>query len=303
MRPARKLKVQRVKLLASDDTFKYRFGFLSSSGRLYFDGDLVDLSNKRDLTFDGVPTVIERYIRKEVDYYEREGQRIEKDEYDSTVKQLKKDGGYDDYDDYATWSDLEKEYEFKKYVQNVKPVYKDVIEDVECEIEMDDTFILETGDKYIVSDYFLGKTSPICTFNSHSFMVDTFRQLALEAGLTDSEKSGKTYHIPNHSGLRYAKINGNYIFSKSKFDTSDKTKFRGTYERCIELKDSLERDIKDIVDLQLRAMDDKLNISPVEIIAELRSISATVSQIDYKVKSGDEHRQAMRKINNLLERM
>lgn len=296
------IKVQKVKPSYKLDEFLYRVVFENYySDELYIiDGEEVVLPPKAKLTFVELPEI---YSTKKINYISHytssTGDTVSVEAYTNYCKELKETGGY--YD--GEWSNIDTEYQFKKYTQSMTANYETKVEKTIANLVVSGVYLLDTGDDYIVSDFFLNDTSPLCRFNIHKFGIDTFTRLMTDAGYTPNELgTSKSYHIPNHSGLRFAKINQAYVFG-TKFETKADSKFTGTLEQCIEKKEAYKKEIEQLVNTRLRANDGALNISNNDIIDAIDRIARYADDVKYMKGSAIDMRNLKAEIKKLRDRL
>lgn len=291
--------VQKIKVNPEDDKFYYRVKFDSYSTAMYLiNGEETKIEGSSTVVFDEIPQIQNIFKRRVVKHYLKDEIVVPVEEYDEILSDLKRLGGYDS--DNGCWSNIDYEYQYKKYIQDLKPEYTDVFEYRDVSLEVSDTFIIDTRDKYITSDCFLNKTKPFCRLNIPLYYKELFLSLAKEHCLEESEKPGMTYFLPTHSGLRFAKICGSYRFNE-KFDSNDRTTFAGTYEQCVEKKESIRANVTDIFETAIRAYKGKLNMSSSEILDKLQQIKVSIDGLSVKMSSQSQYNNLKRQVESLIK--
>lgn len=273
------IKVQKIKPTYKSEKIVYRAMFDNYSDELYIiDGEEVIVPSKAKMSFAELPEIYStRKINFISHYTSSTGDTVSVDAYTNYCKELKEKGGY--YD--GEWSDIDMEYQFKKYTQGMTATYETKIERTLATLVVSGVYLIDTGDEYIISDYIFNETSPLCRFNIHKFGIDTFTKLITDAGYTPNEMgTSKSYHIPNHSGLRFAKINQAYVFG-TRFETKADSKFTGTLEQCIEKKEAYKKEIEQLVDTRIRANNNMLKISNSEIVDAIDRIARYADDVKY----------------------
>jgi hypothetical protein len=291
------IKVEKIKLKASDENFKYRIKF-QKIGKYKINEDVVDitsynqtltLDNIEDIQFITTSTSIDCFVSKKDDSI------ISHEEYQKKKYNLLKKHN----EDTQQWEDLESEFEYKKYINDCIPKYKENEPTyTKVEVKIDTFFILDTEDKYITSDFFLGKSSPICSFTINQFARDTFYRICKEIGLEEKKGKGKTFHISENSGLRFAQISDSYIFNE-RWDF--KGAFKADFEKCLERKLEVENEIKNIVLKEFNVRFNKSQIEKPELLKNLKYILGSVQKLDTKIKSNQDKQSVIRKLNLLIE--
>lgn len=288
-----KVRVDKIKVRASDKDFKYRVTLSGNSYDRFIVND-EEVTGKDTISLSEYPTIKQKITKNVAKHYvNSDGNILEIDDYKVIYDKLIKE--------YPT---LEEEYEFKKFTSIWKIVYDQVTTLEDVVIEDFGTFVLDTESKYIVSDYFFGKNEPICKFYKNAFAIDTLKRIVVEEGCVIDSNSNKyiddkpVAEIPTHSGIRFAKIAGNYVFTE-KYDFTDRAK-GGLFEDLLVEQKALEDDIRARVQRTIRALNESLKLSNIEIVNQLENIRGLLYKMDVKKTSFDSHRQVMNSVNKLL---
>lgn len=216
------------------------------------------------------------------------GEELAPDEYTCKCEKLLLE--YDN--DSDEWSSIDAEYAWKKWSQgweserttetsNVKPV----IEIVEVTID--------TGSKHI---------SPIWSINTlpdekRLFALDVFA--AAKEAFTDAcYKWEARYEIPSHSGLRYAKVEGEYVFQ-----VEWKGEFHGTLgqtkTREKEIREEVEKSVAIAVANKRGLLFSDLELA--EVYKQLINIQKSVTDLSVKQGSSEDKRSVVSRLNTLVK--
>jgi hypothetical protein len=194
---------------------------------------------------------------------------------------------YEDHNDEPVFTSVKIEAEWIIFNKTYTEVYKDVESDTQYEIE-----IIE----YPVSEY--PEITPLYSLDAKDIYStkcrvqlstsNILRDILVKRGLTESHENAKdnNFHIPKHSGIRFAKINDKYLsgaedaerkFSISKIDT---------YENCVAFLNRAHDEITTIVDLHFaKNSSQALDAATIgEMTTYLNNLAARISELDVKTK-------------------
>ena len=170
------------------------------------------------------PSRLERLVpgARVVDHYiDAEGSRRDSKlwcaERDRLLGRADADGDFDNLDD---------EYAFKKFEARWSPVYVEEparVEPVEYEVV---EIRVNSGDPHIRSLW----NSPHVEHDRRLYRVNQ-GEVAHDAAIRLAKEHGLALDIPSHSGLRFAKAEGQYIYD-DQLDFSRARPFIGTLEQC-----------------------------------------------------------------------
>lgn len=144
--------------------------------------------------------------------------------------------------------------------------------------------------KYLLScNYDSIESFDLVRFKKASFCVDYFAKRCAELGLKSS--------VPDHSGIRFAKIDDEYIFS-------DKFKFEDPIwprkiEDCIKEIESLKASIEERIDIYLSKKMKLDSKSVRDVVIALESMYDTISTIEVKKSHHDDRASLIRKVLSL----
>jgi len=154
----------------------------------------------REMTSSKLPVIQKENKSTNLTHYESTtGEILSVQDYNNKINSLCLDV------DEQEFSTLELEYEYKKFIREYTRKYESTttLEDVELEVQR---VMLDTGSKYITSMFSVDSNEPLlCKFNRLGLQSDTLRLWCSENNIP--------VDIPTHSGLKYVKINGNYVFT------------------------------------------------------------------------------------------
>jgi hypothetical protein len=224
-------------------------------------------------------------------------------EYKKESEELK-NKGYEGEEDWE-FDNLDDEYAYKKFIKTWEPHYqhKEVFEDVPFNV----SGVIYSEYKEIVPLAQLGGEidNPICnmSISPQDALKEICKELEVEFYSDDEKISTKGHYIQNasHSGIKYAKMNGNYIFTKENYEKV--CSFRGTYEECVtklkEYKDGIKKIIKDILFVE----ENKL-VSKTErkvLIQELSDIYERLTKVESMRKTQTILSNVTNKLNKTIQ--
>lgn len=153
-----------------------------------------------EMTSSKLPVIQKENKSTNLTHYESTtGEILSVQEYNNKVSTLCLDV------DEQEFSTLELEYEYKKFIREYTRKYESTttLEDIELEVQR---VMLDSGSKYITSMFSVDSNQPLlCKFNRLGLQADTLRLWCSENNIS--------VDIPTYSGLKYVKINGNYVFT------------------------------------------------------------------------------------------
>lgn len=248
---------------------------------------VIDISDK-----DNIKNRVEKSVL--IHYADKNGKILNIKNYDSKFNTLRGEGYIDKDSDFVQFDNLDDEYAYKKFVNEWKPVYETAVslDPVKLEV-IEVTF--DTGSPYI---------NPLWTIQSIAEGKNLYRlnQMALEMDTFTSlcGKHSLLYEIPNHSHLRFAKIEGKYVFD----DKMDGNRYAplGDLESLKALEKSTIERITKIVLMEYKKKTgiDEGSIKWPKIYEDIQAVRSAVYSIDCKTKSYDHKRRAMNIINDLV---
>ena len=202
----------------------------------------------------------------------------------------------DDCEEYK-YSTLENEVFALRFARTYKPIYEQVDEVHTLEIEMIEYPV--SAHKCIIPMYSLDANNVFetkCKFVPNN--MELFFEVCAQYGIDKSR-----IDIPTHSGLRYAKIDDNYLTGAEEFEKSASNTTIDTYEVCIARMNSNRKKLEDLVSMHLAKRSQKvLDKGTVgELLKELLVLKNRVSGLDVKQKDYSSQRSLNVKLNELIE--
>lgn len=237
------------------------YHFCLPQGTFVLNGErfIIDTYAGREITCSSIPCIQKENSSTHLVHYESTiGEILSVQDYNNKVNSLCLDV------DEQEFSTLELEYEYKKFVHEYTRKYQSTthLENVELEIQR---VMLDTGSKYIVSLFSIDSNQPLlCKFNRLSLQRDTLVQWCSENNIP--------VDIPTHSGLKYVKINGEYVFTKEQSGIEYDERFP---VQTLTLEDALKRE-KTVCEDILAVL--KSTITPVSSLSDV-----TLSSVQEKL--------------------
>ena len=241
-----------------------------------------------------------------IDYYQEvEGVNIlTEQEYGIKKEELIKNAEYDNNNCCYDFKTIEEELAFKYFEKGWKVVYKTI-----CENELLDIVIKQNP----VSEYpeivpmfglddilnckdgmFQYTPTPVKWFN------EKMQSLGLKlVGEYEKQEEG-TYSLSSHSGIRFAKLNGQYCVNEeeAKFNQD-----RGTYEQCVARR---KKDIESISTTCLKAYNKyyvkKLPENAMKLTIEfIDSFGKNLNNLEVKSRYYDDYRYAVKQFTEFKQ--
>lgn len=194
---------------------------------LYGVGGFVVTKNKPEMAHIATPKTV-------VDYYQEvDGVNIlTESEYNIKKEELTKNATYEDYE--YTFNNLEEELQFKYFQKGWKVVHKIIWETQLVDIEIKQNPVSEYPEivpMFTLDDVLNCKEG---MFKYTPTPVKWFKEKMESLGLRlvgeyEKQEEG-TYSLTSHSGIRFAKLCGNYCVNEEEAKFPE---FRGTYEQCV----------------------------------------------------------------------
>jgi len=266
------VKLQAIHIIEDD---VYLIKRMQTYPRLQISGHMVETPGQFVvLNLDEVKVVI-KPVPKVIHYVNKNtGEKLSLDEYDVNLRTLESKS-----DEDGIFSDIDEEYAYKKILQEWIPVNEEqpeyIFEPVEFEIievrkNSEDSDIVSLWN----SENVIKNGKAYYSIKSLSVAKKFLTQLCSENKLQ--------VEIPTHSGLTYAKINGDYVFDKS-YDYKDDG-YIGTLEECKQRKEDIYNRIKERVDFALLKKVKLLSVGEVLLNLEniLHILNGSVSKTNHQ---------------------
>lgn len=204
---------------------------------------------------------------------------------------------YDEDSEEFTYNTLEDEVFALRFHRSHKAIYENTEEIVSLPIEMIEYPV--SAHKCIIPMYSLDASNVFetkCKFVPNN--LELFFEVCAQYGIDKSR-----IDIPNHSGLRYAKIDDSYLTGAEEFEKTSSTTTIDTYEVCITRMNSNRKKLEDLISMHLAKRSQKvLDKGTVgELLKELLVLKNKVSGLDVKQKDYSSQRSLNVKLNELIE--
>lgn len=225
------------------------------------------------------------------------------EDYNKQILDFRSRGWEDDYEWF--FDDVEDEIKYKRFIKDWKPITKqeEIITDYEIifiEVpvsEYEDIQPLASMEDINSCE----KAMFIYKPNPKKYLSEYCESLGMVFESNDYKKTPNSYSLSSHSGLDYAKINGEYLFlgdnKPRMFQKTDK------YQECIDKMNQDIKFIKDNVDLFLRK-NDKTPLTDVErgsYYRNLISIQKSIRELDVNKKTQQNQISLISRIQKLIE--
>ena len=237
-------------------------------------------------------------------------------EYNDKVnKLLEKSIDNGDYEEIS-WESLEDEFAYRKFISSHETLYETIYEEEEIVIEKIKEVTMETGNPFIKSLFCGGHDYHeinVFEYDRLSAVKEILKNKMKELGVRyvvdkswfkEEYSKEKVWDNPNHSGIRFARLNGKYIFGR-RWEIKHSSK--GTLEN---MRDMYEKDKKDIeyeIDLHYKKMfgefdnaNTKHVVHSLQIITDIQGL---LEGVEVYKKSSDDYYKAVHKINGLEKQL
>lgn len=208
------------------------------------------------------PPVIKKInTQRKLKHYLNDNAIISVEDYSYQLAHLQSPGSYDEDSCDYVFNNLDDEYAYKKFIRAHQGVYETITtyEDEELNIIH---AMLESESEYIV---------PLFSFDSSKADLVKFykNKLELDSTIQWAKENCCILDIPTHGHLRFAKLNGNYVFDDS---------FDGKYGILTITPDQAKEELKKVparVITKLRSSVlpfKNINVTIAKVIDDLKSI-------------------------------
>ena len=139
-------------------------------------------------------------------YKDSKGTEITPEEYQKTIALLTA-GATENEDGTLVFDDLDEEYKYKKFIREYQAVYgtTSTITEVQTVVV---TAMIDTGSPYLTAVFRTDSTNPhLVSYNKAQHQIDVVHAWA--------KTNQVQVDIPTHSHLKYAKVNGKYVFDNT----------------------------------------------------------------------------------------
>ena len=204
---------------------------------------------------------------------------------------------WDDDCEEFTYSTLEDEVFALRFAKTYKPIYEQVEEVHNLEIEFIEYPV--SAYKNIIPLYSLDAANVFetkCKYVPNN--IETFFEVCASFGIDKSR-----IDIPTHSGIRFVKIDDSYLTGAEDVEKTSGATIIGTYDECLARMNSNRQKLEDMVSMHLAKRSQKvLDKGTVgELLKELLVLKNRVSGLDVKQKDYSSQRSLNVKLNELIE--
>jgi len=281
-------------------------------GSYLIDGVVKDVDTRSNVQVKDINNIILLLRTSVISHYiNGVGEVISIEKYINDIHELLSHKTYSDEDDeYGIWDSLEDEFEYKKYIQLNRSICKEVVVEADpFKIEIVESQI-ESGNKFIISDYINGGADPILwIYDKYSAYIEIaknkFNDLDMEFRQKAEYKetaNAKIWGNSTFSCIRYVTAFGTYPFNQS-FEISPNKK-RGTLSSLLAEYDNdkykIEKIIQDRYNETFGIFDEK-NINVKGCLEQLRNASRNLGELDYNKKGKDTYRLLCKNVNTSIE--
>ena len=209
---------------------------------------------------------------------------------------LKSSNKINEYPEEFHFSNLDEEFAYRRFVETWKPVLsepqviKEPVEVVVTQVKVN------SGDPDIISLW----NAPGMEAKVHLYKVDR-NKVAIEAFKSDCVKSGLNFNLPTHSGLRYATVEGEYMFNDDMNFGS--YPFVGTLEQCRVEKERIQTRVNRVIRLHLAKKNHSELVNASQVLEDLYKILQEVSKISPKKGSHDTLFRSISQMRQLIAKI
>lgn len=259
------------------------------------------------------PENIRQIIKRDVlvNFIDKDGGEFTPDEYEQTKCGLEKHNNYNDILDETEWDSLESEFEYRKFMQRWKPVYKEETSYSEP-LLVDKTHIRQdTGNPYIVAGFLTGRADvPLYSYSRTAAVAGLLEKkfeslgMVFEGDINYAKSNGrKIWGNSTHPGLEYVTAFGSYIIGKNLVKRTV-GEFKGSLDHLTKLyeedKEWIENHIQTLYNLHFRN-EAASGVLLSEVYKQAKFVLTYVSTMDVKVRSETSKREAVTQINKLID--
>lgn len=196
-------------------------------------------------------------------YKDSKGTEITPEEYQKTMALLTA-GATENEDGTLVFDDLDEEYKYKKFDREYQAVYEttSTITEVQTVVV---TAMIDTGSPYLTAVFRTDSTNPhLVSYNKAQHQLDVVRAWA--------KTNQVGVDIPTHSHLKYAKVNGKYVFDTTyEKVTPELLTFTEAHARIQEV----ERAVKSCLNSAIITAD---SVTLIDLLTRIKSMK---SKTDY----------------------
>lgn len=198
-----------------------------------------------------------------VAYKDSKGTEVTPEEYQKTLALLTV-GATEDDEGMLLFEDLDEEYKYKKFVRDYQAVYgtTSTITEVKTTVV---TAMISTGSPYLTAVFRTDNNNPhLVTYNKAKHQLDVVN--------TWAKNNQVPVDIPTHSHLKYAKVNGKYVFDTAYEKVAPELL---TYDEANERMQAVEQAVKSCLNSAIITAD---SVTLVDLLTRIKSMK---SKTDY----------------------
>jgi hypothetical protein len=281
----------------------YVLKVLSAGWNSWYEIDGVKFKDAQDVVFQEPPEYSWKFTtNSRLHNYKRDdGQLLSIESYKEKIGELTKDCACSGE---PIFDSLEQEYEYKKFVQSCQPVY---VEDITKEpVKLDFQEYGESRNKYIVSMRFVGQDISNCLFQYIPNAVLMAQEVAREYGFEQIEDNtwndktkGFKFSIPTHSGIRYMKVNAQYVCDDT-FRLSSVS--AGTLSECEEAYKKDRAKLESLFSKQ-KSLIETRDFDAQAFYADILTLEGKIRSIDYRRNAVMNYRGALNFAEAIKEKL
>ena len=224
------------------------------------------------------------------------GTDISVEEYKAIDAKIALTREYDEDSEEFTYANLEDEVFALRFYRTHTAIYENIEDAVSLEIEMVEYPV--SAHKCIIPLYSLDANNVFetkCKFVPNN--TELFFEVCASYGIDKNR-----IDIPNHSGLRYVKIDDKYVTGMEDFEKSASQSTIGTYDECIARMNANRKKLEDVISFQLAKQSQKVldKATVGHLLTELKALHGSVSKLDVKSKEYATQRVVSNRINELI---
>lgn len=246
------------------------------------------------------------------------GETISELVYLEMEKELLSKRIWDEFDESHRWSSLDDEFNYRKFKASYQKIYETVYEEEELLVEEAASVIMDTGHPYIKSKFYTtGEVSDVCVYNKPAaymgILCEKMQEIGAEyvdgSGFSDRTEGKLAWSVSTHSGIRYAKLAGDYLFGDSYDVKGSRT---GTFESLkVEYESDRDR-IREIIHNKYLLKFGKVSEERTLVVLDaIRILNSSLSALDLvvpskktydsKLRTSGHIRKAIGMLNNTFE--
>ena len=229
--------------------------------------------------------------------------------YDLAKRALLQNATYDEDD--VLWSNLDDEYNYRKFCAAWKAQYKEETTYSEPLLIDRSHIRQDSGNPYIVAGFLTGRSDvPLYSYNRSnaiaSMLTKKFESLGMEfkEGLSYGATEGKkVWSNSTHSGLEYVTAFGKYIIGKNLVPKT-RGEFKGSFDHLEKIYKEDKQWIEDLIQVGYNLHFRNEGASSVllgDVYSGLKTCINYVNTMECKVKSETSKRSALAQLNKLLD--